>query len=142
MRRHQEAQDFETAIRANLDRLTAGGGVSEADLWNVPHDYLARGAYVVFLKHWMSVFPPERFLVLSNDDLNAQPQQTLTTLFDFLGLPDFSVAADVRYNVGAYSPISGGARALLEEFYEPYDRELERFLDRPFAWSQRRAAPK
>jgi len=140
VRRHQETQDFETAIRANLDRLTADGAIDDRDLWNVPHDYLARGAYVVFLKHWMSAFPREQFLILSNDDLSAQPQQTLGTLFDFLDLPDFGITADVRYNVGAYSPISATTRDLLEEFYAPYDRELERFLGRSFAWSKRRAA--
>lgn len=136
-RRQQETHDFETAIHAKLDRLTSGSNsiIDEKQLWNSPHDYLARGIYVVFLKHWMSIFPRDRFLVLSNDQLNNDPQATLSQLFDFLGLPDSAIQADQRHNVGTYSPLSPSLRHRLEEFYAPYNQELEAFLGQTFSWS-------
>jgi tetratricopeptide (TPR) repeat protein len=137
LRRQQETRDFETAIQASFDQLSSGtdGTIDEQRLWNTPHDYLARGVYVVFLKHWMSVFPRDRFLILSNEQLNRDPQATLSQVFDFLELPDAAIEADLRHNVGSYLPISDRARQLLERFYTPYNQALETFLDHPFHWS-------
>ncbi|TAF51264.1 MAG: hypothetical protein EAZ61_11010 [Oscillatoriales cyanobacterium] len=136
-RRQQETLDFETAIHAKFDRLTSGSNniIDEKQLWNSPHDYLARGIYIVFLKHWMSIFPRDRFLVLSSDQLNTNPQATLSQLFEFLGLPNSAIQADLRHNVGTYSPLSGTLRHRLEEFYAPYNHELEAFLAQTFPWS-------
>jgi tetratricopeptide (TPR) repeat protein len=136
-RRQQESCDFETAIEAKLDHLTSGsdGTVDEQQLWNSPHDYLARGVYVVFLKHWMSIFPRDRFLILSNNQLNSDPQATLSQFFDFLELPDAAIQADLRHNVGTYPPLSTALRQRLEQFYAPYNQELEAFLGQTFDWS-------
>ena len=136
-RRQQETRDFETAIQDQLDRLTSGGqgAIPEQQLWNSPHNYLARGVYVVFLKHWMSIFPRDRFLILSNEQLNHTPQTTLSQFFDFLELPDATIQADLRHNVGTYSPLSDTLRQRLEQFYAPYNQELETFLGQRFEWS-------
>ena len=136
-RRHQENRDFEAAIHAHLDQLisASNGSIDEPKLWNAPHNYLARGVYVVFLQHWMSVFPREQFLILSNEQLNLAPQATLTQVFDFLELPDTSITADLRHNVGSYRPISDTAQQLLERFYAPYNQALETFLNQSFDWS-------
>ena len=58
--------------------------------------------YVVFIKEWASKIPADRFLVLSFSDLRDETQETMDTVFDFLGLSSFQVSDIKARNVGKY----------------------------------------
>lgn len=47
---------------------------------------LGRGLYAEQLKHWMSLFPPERFLVLFFEEVMSDPAPALTKVADWLGV--------------------------------------------------------
>src|SRR3954470_14592736 len=79
-------RDFVRATEFERTRAHAGW----APFWR----YLGLGHYGAQLEHLFSVFPREQVLVLFYRDLREQPEQTLDTLFRFLGV-ETGVVTDV-----------------------------------------------
>jgi len=136
-----EKLSFEDAIKNEDIRLE---GVKEKIL-NDPNyysyhywlfSYLRQGIYLDQLKVWMDIFPKEQFLVLKTEDLNSHPQKILNQIFDFLGLPSFSVPDLKRKNVGKYKKMGNDTRLKLNEYFKPHNKRLYQFLDRNFDWDR------
>lgn len=130
VRRNQEKLPLEQAIEEKRKEIEEKGTV-----WRIHSNYLARGIYVEFLKHWFSIFPREQFLILESEPFNGDPSSTLHQVYDFLGLPAYDLAEYKKYNSGSYSPAETEIRAELAKFYAPYNRELEELLGRSLSWS-------
>ncbi len=45
---------------------------------------LVRGIYVLFLRHWMEVFPRDQFLIFETEDARRNPHVVLHQLVEFL----------------------------------------------------------
>ncbi|TVU53449.1 MAG: tetratricopeptide repeat protein [Arthrospira sp. PLM2.Bin9] len=125
-----ESRDLSTAIAAEINRFKQGNN----QVWDCPHSYLARGIYVEFLKHWLSIFPKANFLILKSEDLYNSPAATLTRVQKFLGLTDYSLKTYPKYNSRFYPDVTELWRYKLAKFYEPYNQELEDFLGVKFGW--------
>lgn len=108
------------------------------------YSYLARGRYVEQLQAWRSHFPAQQLLVLSSENLYAQPAKTLARVTEFLGLP--AIAWQERdiigqtFNSGEYSKQNGAesgsddmtARDRLTEYFDPYNQALATYLRSEF----------
>jgi hypothetical protein len=70
-----------------------------------PGNYLFEtGLYYPKLQRYFDTFPREQIKVILFDDLIAKPQETVRSLFTFLGVdPDFAVDTSIRFN-RTYSP--------------------------------------
>ena len=99
--------------------------------------YLTMGKYVVHLKEWFKVFPKEQFHFVSTDEMSNEfgIQKTVSKVFSFLGLPDHKIKDFSRKNVESYEKINAKERNALRDFYEPYNKELEKLLDMKFNWN-------
>ena len=62
-------------------------------------------------------------------------QKTVSKVFSFLGLPDHKIKDFSRKNVESYEKINAKERNALRDFYEPYNKELEKLLDMKFNWN-------
>lgn len=98
------------------------------------YTYLSRGIYVEQLKHWMQFFPKEQFLVLPSEELYNQPNQVLNQVLEFLELPSYQLTQYDKYNSGKYPEINPETRQQLQEYFQPYNQQLEEFLGVKFAW--------
>ncbi len=134
-----EQLDFERAIAAESERLKG----EEERLVREPHyrsfahqhhSYLARGRYAVQLERWLALFDRDRLLVLSAEQLFAEPVTVAREAQDFLGL-EGRVPGDLSArNARAYAPIAAEVRAGLRREFEPHNQRLYELLGRDFGW--------
>ncbi|MGC9502459.1 tetratricopeptide repeat protein [Baaleninema sp.] len=130
IRRHQEDRSFDVAIQAKIMEIHQKGTV-----WNQHSNYVARGVYVEFIRHWLSLFPREKFLILKSEDFYQDPSKTLKKVDNFLGVPVSTLSEYKKHNAGSYSPVSQKSRDYLNDFYSPYNQELEKLLGIELNWN-------
>jgi tetratricopeptide (TPR) repeat protein len=106
----------------------------EKDYWNQPHSYVARGVYVEFLKIWMTIFPKEQFLIIKSEDFYENPAKTLSQVYRFLDIPNRKIEDFKPYNSGSYSSVDPAIIQTLQDYFKPYNAELEDFLGLKFNW--------
>ena len=138
-----EALSFEDALDREEEELDAGlerlsrteGYVDEA----FSRSYTARGRYAEQLERWLELFPEEQLLVLSSEELLADPASTLEHVWTFLGVPAWR--SDVPRLRGAQDEASmaPATRERLARAFEPHNRRLEELVGRRFAWTRPRA---
>ncbi|USR90292.1 tetratricopeptide repeat protein [Phormidium yuhuli AB48] len=131
VRRNQESLGLEEAIEAKFHEIEEKGRV-----WRIHSNYIARGVYVEFIKHWFSIFPREQFLILKSEDFYENPGQSLDKVYEFIGLPTYQLSSYKKYNSGQYSPAEVSVRQKIAEFYKPYNQELSQLLDADFTWEK------
>jgi hypothetical protein len=84
--------DFTAALGAEDGRLRAG--------WEPMWHYRRMGFYHRQLIRYLSVFGPEQIMVLLQEDIALKPQQTLSSVYAFLGVDhEFQPDTSVRRNV-------------------------------------------
>lgn len=122
---------------------------------NIAYDFLYRGLYVKQIARLHAALGRDRVLVVSDSELRSDPQGTLDTLCDFIGLPrldvsdvtsdDVSAALDAAYPAfgrtgwrldGGYAKMDDKTRAHLTAFYAPHNRALYEYLGRDFGWQR------
>lgn len=94
----------------------------------LPQGFLNRSAALPHLKRWLALFPPERLLILHNDELSRDLPAVMRRLCDFLGIAPFVPADATRHNEGRYPPICPVLERRLRDWFEPHQRALEDYL--------------
>ncbi len=122
-----ESRSLKEAIQSEINQ-------SQDSFWNQPNSYLARGVYVEFIKAWMEIFPREQILILKSEDFYTNPAQSLTQIFKFLDLPDYSLSEYKPYNARSYPEIDDELQENLKNYYTPYNQALEDVLEMKFNW--------
>jgi hypothetical protein len=142
LRHKVESLPFEAAIDREEERL-------EGELERIREDdryhshrrqhfsYLARGRYLEQLEWWTAAFPRTRLLVLLTDDLERDPQTTVSQLTGFLGLPPIEITVPRKAHVSRpLPPISAATRERLVDYFRPYNEELQEWLGRKLDWDR------
>src|SRR5436305_2161348 len=93
-------QPAERGYSGYLMRFTDSRERSSAEEVLQPGNYhFESGLYYPKLQRYFDTFPREQIKVILFDDLIARPQDTVRSLFTFLGVdPDFVVDTSVRFN--------------------------------------------
>ncbi|MGF1492953.1 MAG: tetratricopeptide repeat protein [Microcoleaceae cyanobacterium] len=102
--------------------------------WNQPNNYIARGLYVIFLQKWLSIFPKEQVLILSSEEFYRDPAVSLSEICRFLRLPEYRLKKYNKYNARTYPIAESVVRQKLQDYFEPYNFELEQYLGQKFHW--------
>ena len=92
------------------------------------------GIYVDQVKRWLSYFPREQILILSSKDLINDPKGTMTTVFEFIGLPMYQNWKKHPYVSHSYRPMNPDTRKELSDYFRPYNQQLEELLNMKFNW--------
>ncbi|XP_071477549.1 heparan sulfate glucosamine 3-O-sulfotransferase 1-like [Diadema antillarum] len=123
---------------------------------NSDNAILVNGAYVIYLREWLTVFPRKHFLVIDGDAFIKNPLPTLQKIEEFLGLPKFFDEESVYFDdkKGFFckaKPVKRCASKFkgiphpevdddvimkLRDYYRPYNAELERLLGQTFTWTR------
>jgi len=69
-----------------------------------------------------------------NGLLAAEPQQTLDTVHEFLGLPPHRYDNLLRLHTSEYDPLPRQPRADLAEYFRPHNERLYELLGIDFGW--------
>ena len=96
-----------------------------------------RGFYADQLRHWQMIFPAERFLVLSFEELVKNTTATLNRVFEFLGLEAQTVDTSTVLNKGTgnrFPVIAPGLRIQLESLYRQKNQALEGITGQKSFW--------
>lgn len=131
---------FEEAL-AQEPTLTLGEMEKQlADPYYVswPHrrsGYLARSRYAEQLRPWLALFPREQLLVVDAKKLRTHPQETMNQVFAYLGLSPHPVSTENGEKNSDYPPMDPETRRSLEDYFRPYNKELEELLGCEFGWN-------
>ena len=133
-RKHRADESFEEFIAPSLKAAwpPAGGIEYLRQRCAVP-----RGFYADQLRHWQLIFPIERFLVLSFEELVKSPTDTLNRTFEFLGLEAQPVDTSTVLNKGTgsrFPAIDPSLRIQLEILYREKNHRLEEITGRKSFW--------
>ena len=78
------------------------------------YSYLARSKYIEQLPAWMNIFPREQFLILSSEDLYADPKAIVKQTLEFLDLPTRGLSKEYKaFNDAKYAKMAPETRARL-----------------------------
>jgi hypothetical protein len=136
-----EQLDFEEALRAEPERLAGEEERLLADGAYRSHahrhqSYAARGAYAEQLRRWHGHVAPERLLVISSEELFADPGGATGAVLEFLGLDAEDAPPLPVRNQRPYPPMSDQARSLLEGRFEEPNRQVYELVGRDLGWSR------
>jgi hypothetical protein len=101
--------------------------------------YLRRGRYAPQLRRWLEQYAPDQLLVLSSDELRAEPDAALGRVREHFGLPaawSTPVRFD-RHHVRDYAGMADGTARDLRAVLADDVAELEELLGRRTGWSGR-----
>lgn len=141
----ERSERFETAIALEDDRLAPLlERVRRDPYYNPPlppplgyWSYLHRSRYAEHVERWFKHVPRERFLFLSFEELAAEPQRTLDSVYSFLGLPPHTHAAFRTLNAGNYAQaMNPQTRAQLAEYFRPHNERLRQLTGVDYAWDR------
>jgi hypothetical protein len=136
-----EELDFEGAVNRELAEFPAEEAMVlqdpnyKSDLYS-RYSYLARGVYLPQIQRWREVYPEDQFLILKSENLYKKTGETLRKVFEFLGIPDASIADRKSYNASEYSAMPDHLRAQLGAYFAPHNHQLYEYLDRDFNWEK------
>ena len=100
------------------------------------YTYLRRGQYVDQLRRWAECFPRERLLVLQSEALFRDPAGVTEAVYRFLGLAPHRLGHYKTFLAGSYERgMPADLRMKLAAHFEPYNRELYRWLGEEYDWA-------
>lgn len=138
---NQESINFEKTIEIDDERWDILLQNLQSDLifdhnmkkFKIP--YRSFGKYIEHIKQWYDVFPKEQIQILTLEELENDLPGTLKKVFEFLNVPDFKIKDIEKKNVRKYDKMLPETRKLLIEYYKPYNKKLEEFLNMKFNWN-------
>lgn len=138
----KETLSFDEAINSETQRLgnefeKMGNDNNYYSSDYFHHAYLERGIYVDKLKHWMSIFPREKFLIIQSEKLFENPQQEYDKVLSFFGLSKWKLKDTRPKGSREYEKpqMTSEIRKQLSEFYKPHNERLFEFLGTKFDWN-------
>ena len=125
---------LEQAITKEIKLLET---LSESDIVNIGFndpDNIITSLYYYQIKAWMEYLPRQQFLILKSEDFYSYPGIIMEKVFTFLGLPSHKIDQYPKINVGSYHSIDQELRRTLSEYFQPYNKLLEEYLNIQFIW--------
>ena len=139
VRSGNEKRSFEDAIKTDLDLIDKNKNIPRNDAYFqdvVEKSYIARGFYAEQLEIWMKNFSREQILIISTEDLAKDTDKTLSTIFHFLGLPDYKIKDLTKKNEVKYPPMREETRKMLVNYFRPYNEKLYSLIGKRFDWDR------
>ena len=132
IRKRRESLSFEAVIENEMRKGASWRGRLGRDpdlfpLYHQRYSYLGEGLYADHLGRWFEQYDRSRFLVLTAEEMAADPQGVLDETFGFLDLEPFRAAVK-NLNAGRYGGMNPETRRTLVEYFRPHNERLYRLL--------------
>ena len=97
--------------------------------------YLYISEYYTYIKNALDIFDFDNFFFIDSEELKKHPQNTMDKIFEFLGLETHKIEFTI-YNKSDYSEkLSLETRQKLANYFEPFNHDLEKLINKKFNWS-------
>ncbi|NEP09405.1 MAG: tetratricopeptide repeat protein [Symploca sp. SIO2C1] len=132
----RQSRDKRSLEKAILSGIKDVNNKSYLNLFNncKISSYLKRSQYIENLSRWMELFSKEQFLIIKSEDLFAEPATIINQVFNFLGVEPYELQVYSNKTKNSYPPISPSMRQTLNDYFRPFNQQLEEYLDRKFDW--------
>jgi len=134
-----ETRSFEEVVLSEMTEMAhvpaqgAANNISSRD-HQFHFSYLQRGQYADQVLRWQEYFKPEQFLVIQSENFFQDTQNIMQDVFDFLELERFSIPDIKSHNSGEYNSMPANIRSKLEDYFEPFNYQLNLLLGSDFTW--------
>lgn len=136
-----EMLSFEDAIKTEPERLAGELEKMLEDEYYFSYNfgyysYLSRGIYVDQVLAWKSLFNWKQVLILNSEKFYADPQKTVSRVFEFLGLPAWPLVDLGGKNIARYPEMPRNIRSNLIDYFAPHNKRLYDLLGTEFDWDK------
>jgi len=132
IRKKTEKLSFEDAIDEEMNFLEKHSFRESVDR---RRSYLSKGFYESQIKIWFNVFPREKIHILSTEDMQKNPEKTLLKIFQFLGIPNYTLKNPQKQKSSEYKKMDDKTREILLNFYKPYNEKFFQIIQERFDWN-------
>ncbi len=133
IRQNRDKRSLETAILSGLEVMNKKSYLNSSNDFKIS-SYLKRSQYIESISRWMKLFPKQQFLIIKSEDFFTETDTTVNQVFQFLGVQPYQLQAYANKSKGSYPPISQSIRQTLNDYFRPFNQQLEEYLDRKFDW--------
>ncbi len=138
VRAGSENLSFEDAIQIEIKKLDESNNKFEQDVekYTIPRSYISKGFYSNQLKIWLELFSPEQLIIVSTEDLESNPQETLDKIYDFLKIPKNHKLIPEKQKIASYPKMKDETRKFLIDLYKKSNDELFTMIGEKFDWDK------
>ena len=136
--------NYNLAIRSKTEKLTFEEAIDEEIGFLKNHSfresvdnkrsYLAKGIYENQIKIWFELFPREQIHLLSTEDMQKNPEETLQKAFRFLEIPDYIIKNPQKQKAAEYKKMNNETREKLVDFYKQHNERFFKTIQKNFGW--------
>lgn len=123
-----ESREFDEAVRDEIDL---------SDDSTLEPSYVRRGIYYEQSLRYFKYFKRDQIFIIDSNSLKTKTELILNEITQFLGLPHHNwhhVGLPLMH-IGKYkNKMPAKTRAILREFYKPYNEKLYKLLRHDFSW--------
>ena len=131
IRKKTETLSFEDAIDEEMNFLEKHSFRESVDR---RRSYLSKGFYENQIKIWFNVFPREKIHILSTEDMQKDPKESLLKIFKFLQIPDYILKNPQKRKSSEYKKMDDKTREMLLNFYKPHNEKFFQTIQKRFDW--------
>ena len=131
IRKKTESLSFEDAIDEEMNFLKTH---SFRDAVDRRRSYLSKGLYENQIKIWLDNFPREQIHILCTEDMKKNPKESLLKIFQFLGIPNYTLKNPQKQKSAEYKKMNDKTRERLLTFYKPYNQKFFETIQEKFDW--------
>tara|TARA_B110000438_G_scaffold10047_1_gene10236 strand:- start:1490 stop:2356 length:867 start_codon:yes stop_codon:yes gene_type:complete len=138
IRAGSENLSFEDAIQMELKNLDKNNdGIKQnVNKYTTPRSYIAKGFYADQIKIWLELFTSEQLIIVSTEDLESNPQETLDKIYDFLEIPKNYKLIPEKQKIASYPKMKNETRKFLIDLYKKSNAELFNMIGQKFDWDK------
>ena len=126
--------DFETYFKEEIHELE--NSPRDISKFSERASIISRGIYVTQLEMWYEIFSKEQILILDTNDLMNKPDLIEKSVCKFLNLPEFYSKKVFYEKKRSYEKMNSETRDKLIEFYQPYNENFYRLVNKKFDWEK------
>ena len=137
--------NYNLAVRSKTEKLTFEEAVDEEIGFLKNHSfresvdnkrsYLAKGIYENQIKIWFELFPREQIHLLSTEDMQKNPEETLQKAFRFLEIPDYIIKNPQKQKAAEYKKMNNETREKLVNFYKQHNKRFFKTIQKKYDWN-------
>jgi len=89
-------------------------------------NFVKQGLYEQQLREWYKYFPKEQFHLIKSEDLIKDTNNTMNTVFKFLGLVECKIPSPEKKHIQKYDPMNPKTRDKLAEIFKEPNKKTHR----------------
>jgi len=137
--------NYNLAVRMNTEKLTFENAIAKEmeflkkfslrESTDQMRSYLSKGFYDEQIKFWFEKFSRKQIHLLSTEDMQKNPKESLSKIFEFLEVSNYVIKEPQRRKSAEYMKMSEKTRNELIEFYRPHNNKFFEIIGNRFEWN-------